>query len=298
MASVNKAVFYAKRNELTMIFARLFGGLGNQMFQYAAGRAMANRLGTDLALDFRTIKANGTRPLTEVFDLDFVTAPTLPPAKHQSLLGYGLWRTLGQNPKFRREKGLGLNPGFFQWPDNSYLHGYWQSEQYFADIATHIRDVFAPVPPASRENAAMAQRIANNTAVSLHVRRGDYLAVGAHGVCSEAYYNAAIDHIAAQLPEAPTVFVFSDDPGWAHDNLPLPFEKVVVDLNGAATDYEDLRLMSQCQHNVIANSSFSWWSAWLNPNPNKIVTAPTPWFATKSMQNPDILPKTWHAIAA
>lgn len=281
-----------------MIYARLFGGLGNQMFQYAAGRALASRLGTDLALDTRTIRANGTRPLVRVFDLDIVDAPALPPGKQDGMLGYGLWRAFGSNPKFRRERGLGLNPGFFQWPDNSYLHGYWQCETYFADIAAHIRSAFVPVPAASPENAAMAARITNSTSVSLHVRRGDYLALGAHGVCSQAYYNAALDHVAARLPEAPTVFVFSDDPGWAHDNLPLPFEKQVVDLNGAATDYEDLRLMSRCQHNVIANSSFSWWGAWLNPNPDKIVTAPATWFAASSMHNPDILPKTWHSIAA
>lgn len=279
-----------------MIFARLFGGLGNQMFQYAAGRALADRLGSQLALDFRTIDGNGTRRLTKVFDLDYTEAPSLPPAKSDGILSYGLWRAFGRNPRFRREKGLGFNTGFSTWPDNSYLHGYWQSERYFTNISGHIREAFQTIPAPSVENAAIAERVAATSSISLHVRRGDYLALGAHGVCSEAYYNAALDHIAPQLGMAPTVFVFSDDPQWAHDNLPLPFEKVVVDINGPETDYEDLRLMSLCDHNIIANSSFSWWGAWLNPNPDKIIAAPATWFAAKGMQNPDILPESWQRI--
>lgn len=281
-----------------MIFARAFGGLGNQMFQYAAGKALATRLGTDLAMDFRVIDRRGTRRLTEVFDLDLATPEALPPVKHESALRYGLWRAFGRNPRFQREDGLGYNPGFETWGDGTYLHGYWQSERYFAAIADHIRTAFRPVPAASPENAAIAEKIATTTAVSLHVRRGDYLALGAHGVCSEAYYNAALAHITAQLDNAPTVFVFSDDPDWAKANLPLPCEKIVVDLNGPATDYEDLRLMSLCDHNIIANSSFSWWGAWLNTNPGKIVTAPSPWFAVASMKNPDILATGWKMIRA
>lgn len=280
-----------------MIFARLFGGLGNQMFQYAAGQALATRLGTELALDFRTIDNNGTRRLTKVFDLQVTTAPALPPAKHEGFLPYAFWRAFGRNPKFHRERGLGVNPGFARWGDGSYLHGYWQSEKYFPDIADQIRKSFRPVLPPSPQNAAIAEHIAATTSVSLHVRRGDYVALGTHGVCSEDYYNAALDHITPKLGKTPTVFVFSDDPQWAHDNLPLPFEKIVVDINGPETDYEDLRLMSLCNHNIIANSSFSWWGAWLNDNPHKIVTAPATWFGAKGMHNPDILPKGWLAIA-
>lgn len=225
-------------------------------------------------------------------------ASALPPAKHDGLLPYALWRTFGRNPKFQRERGLGVNPEFFRWSDNGYLHGYWQSEQFFAEIAGHICEFFRPVPAPSSENAEIAKRIAVSTSISLHVRRGDYLALGAYGVCSEAYYNAALDVIASGLENTPTVFVFSDDPQWAHDNLPLPFEKVVVDINGPTTDYEDLRLMSLCQHNIIANNSFSWWGAWLNQNPSKSVAAPAPWFAAKGMENPDIPPQSRLSITA
>ena len=281
-----------------MIFARLFGGLGNQMFQYAAGKALADRLGVDLALDFRTIDHRGTRRLTHVFDLDIQDAAKLPPAKHENAVRYALWRSMGKSPKFRRETGLGYNPGFETWGNDSYLHGYWQSEAYFTSISDHIRHAFVPTPTASQANVAIADQIAARTSISLHVRRGDYLALGAHGVCSEAYYNAALDEIVKRLDTPASVFVFSDDPQWAHDNLPLPYEKIVVDINGPETDYDDMRLMSKCQHNVIANSSFSWWGAWLNSNPSKIVTAPTNWFAAGGMENPDILPDSWLAVSA
>jgi Glycosyl transferase family 11 len=132
--------------------------------------------------------------------------------------------------------------------------------------------------------------------VSLHVRRGDYVTLGDHGLCDQAYYEAALARITEGLEGEPTVFVFSDDPLWARDNLPLPFNKVVVDFNGPETDFEDMRLMSLCRHNIIANSSFSWWAAWLNANPGRRVAGPAHWFADPKMHSPDILPTDWLRI--
>jgi hypothetical protein len=208
-----------------------------------------------------------------------------------------MWRLLGRRPTLHREKTLGHDQAFFTWEDESYLHGYWQSEKYFADIADHLREVFVMIPPMSPENADMAARIAAGPSVALHVRRGDYVALGASAICDQAYYDAGLRAVTAGATDAPTVFVFSDDPGWARDNLVVPFDKVVVDLNGRDTAYEDMRLMSLCQHNVIANSTFSWWSAWLNRNPAKRVAAPVRWFANDHQRNPDILPQDWIAIA-
>lgn len=279
-----------------MIITRLFGGLGNQMFQYAAGNALASRLGVSLMLDTRTIDARGMRSLTKVFDLEFTPARDLPPTKTDGMASYALWRAFGRNPRFVRERGLGYNPQFSDLPDNVYLHGYWQSEKYFANVAEELHNAFRPKAAPSDQNWQMAEQINAGPSVSLHVRRGDYLALGAHGVCSEAYYNASLKKVVDQSGRIPTVFVFSDDPQWAHDNLPLPCPKVVVDFNGPETDYEDLRLMALCDHNIIANSSFSWWGAWLNDAPGKIVTAPSQWFAKKNMANPDILPTGWLTI--
>ena len=128
------------------------------------------------------------------------------------------------------------------------------------------------------------------------MRRGDYLKSGAYAVCSGEYYRAALQMVSQKAGITPTAFVFSDDPAWARDNLDLPCAKVVVDFNGRDTDYEDLRLMSLCRHNIIANSSFSWWGAWLNTHPGKVVAAPSRWFADGHLRNPDILPDGWLAL--
>lgn len=279
-----------------MIYTRLHGFLGNQMFQYAAAAQLAARLGVPVALDPRRAAAKGQGNLTEIFDLPVVAPAQLPPDQDRRRLAYAIWRLLGRSPRLRREKGLGYDPAFEDWGDESYLHGYWQSEKYFAGIRDHLRNVFTMVPPMSPENADMARQIATGPSVALHVRRGDYVALGATAVCDQAYYDAALAAVTQGLPEAPTVFVFSDDPGWARDNLAVPFDKVVVDLNGRETAHEDMRLMSLCQHNVIANSTFSWWSAWLNGHEGRRVAAPARWFANDHQRNPDILPEDWIAI--
>ena len=128
------------------------------------------------------------------------------------------------------------------------------------------------------------------------MRRGDYLTLGAHVLCDQAYYEAALTKVLENVSDTPTVFVFSDDPQWAKDNLPLPCDKVVVDFNGPETDFEDMRLMTLCDHNIIGNSSFSWWAAWLNTKSGKTVVGPRKWFGDPKLSNPDILPEGWIGI--
>jgi hypothetical protein len=275
-----------------MIYARLHGRLGNQMFQYAAARGLAARLGVPFTLDTRRAEHKGEGVLTRVFDLDWATPDAFPPAQHERALAYAAWRALGRSPKIYREKGLGFNPAFEALPDDTYLHGYWQVERYFKHIEAEVRAAFVPRFEMSAQNAEMAARIGSGPSISLHVRRGDYLTAVGHGLCDQAYYEAALEKVAQGI-EAPTVYVFSDDPQWAKDNLPLPFEKVVVDFNGPDTDYEDMRLMSLCAHNILANSSFSWWGAWLNQNPDKRVAGPKTWFSDPKLNNPDILLDGW-----
>lgn len=279
-----------------MITIRLHGGMGNQLFQYAAGRALAERLGTDLAVDDRTLNRAAHKPCQRHFNWNVVPATALPPHKSTSPLRYGLWRLFGNSPRLRRESGLGFNPDFTSWTDDSYLHGYWQSERYFAPIADALRRELQIITEPSDQNRDMAAQIVSRASVSLHVRRGDYLALAAHNVCTQDYYNAALAAVVDRASIAPHVFVFSDDPDWAKAHLPLPYPKTVVDFNGPETDYEDLRLMGLCDHNVIANSSFSWWGAWLNTNPGRIVAAPATWFGAPGLYNPDILPDGWIAV--
>ncbi|MFS4581870.1 alpha-1,2-fucosyltransferase [Phaeobacter sp. C3_T13_0] len=284
-----------------MIITRLHGRMGNQMFQYAAGRALADRLGVQLALDSRGAELRGEGVLTRVFDLELAAANPLPPLRQAAPIRYALWRgpgqAMGAKPNLRREAGLGFNPEFERWGDDSYLHGYWQSERYFSNIAERIRHNFTFPAFSDQQNTEMAARISESNSVSLHVRRGDYLTLAAHALCDQAYYEAALDQVLSGLDGQPTVYVFSDDPQWAKDNLPLPCEKVVVDFNGAEKDYEDMRLMSMCRHNIIGNSSFSWWAAWLNQTPSRRVAGPAKWFGDPKLQNPDILPRDWLRIS-
>lgn len=278
-----------------MIICRLHGRLGNQMFQYAAARAVAARLGVPVALDPREAQARGEGVLTRVFDLPVAVADKLPPAR-SNLPAYLAWRWLGLSPRLCRERGLGYNSAVERLTAPAYLHGYWQSERYFADAADLIRHDFTFPAFSTPQNAEMADRIARTQAIALHVRRGDYLALGQHAVCDQAYYLSALDQVLQGVAD-PVVYVFSDDPDWAKTNLPLPCEKVVVDFNGPDTDFEDMRLMSLCRHNVIGNSSFSWWAAWLNRTPGRRVAAPARWFGDDRMQNPDIWPDGWLRVA-
>lgn len=281
-----------------MIITRLHGRLGNQMFQYAAAAGLAARLNVPVGLDSRLAVSRGEGVLTRVFDLNVMNPAPLPPLKSDGFVKYAMWRLFGRAPRFQREKGLGYNVELETCENDTYLHGYWQSERYFDHIADQIRLAFAFPNFSNAQNADMASRIKETPAISLHVRRGDYLTLGAHVLCDQAYYEKALAQILHGLPGEPTVFVFSDDPQWAKDNLPLPCDKVVVDFNGPDTDFEDMRLMSLCQHNIIGNSSFSWWGAWLNANPDKRVAGPTKWFGDPKLSNPDILPAGWLRIEA
>ncbi len=280
-----------------MIVTRLFGGAGNQMFQYAAGRALADRLETDLALDTRYMVLWGEERgicFPHYEKTRFIDAGRLPPSKFDGMLKYGLWRWFGRYPRFHREKGLGYSIHFVDLPDNTYLHGYWQSERYFGLSADRIRDEFqltTPLNPGTRE---MAARIAEApVSVSVHVRRGDYVDDGGFAACPPSYYKDAIAYLAANLDQPMTCFVFSNDPAWARDHLKLGQETVVVDINGEHEGHFDMHLQSLCDHNIIANSTFSWWGAWLNTNPEKFVVAPLRWFAPGKPANPDICPQGW-----
>lgn len=276
-----------------MIYTRFHGRIGNQMFQYAAGRALSLRLGTGLVIDDRLARHKGEGSITEVFDLANDTAP-MPPSKHDRPVAYTLWRHLGRSPRYLREKHLAFDPELLKASDDTYLHGYWQSEKYFADTADQIRADFA-FPPATGRNAELAAEIGETLSVSLHLRRGDYVGNASHVICGQAYYDAALAALLPQLPDAPTIYVFSDEPDWARENLKLPDTPVIVDHNGDSPQ-DDMRLMSLCRHNIIANSSFSWWGAWLNQNPERIVMAPGQWFGKEGLSNPDILPPDWHKV--
>lgn len=290
-----------------MIIVNIIGGLGNQMFQYAAGRALAIARGLPLRLDVAGFDGYGLHQgfeLQRVFNCQAAIASAV---ELRSVLGWRaapiLKRVLAR-PDFAGLRGAAfiVEPHFHYWPGirnvpaTAYLQGYWQSEKYFADAAVDLRTDFTFPQPLTESNAAWVERIGRCVAVSLHVRRGDYVSDPKTqvvlGSCSSDYYRSALRYIAERVA-TPEFFVFSDDIAWARDNLDISFPCHYIDHNRGAESYNDMRLMSLCRHHILANSSFSWWGAWLNSRAGKIVVAPERWFAEGERRVDDLVPQEW-----
>ena len=199
-------------------------------------------------------------------------------------------------PSYIREKRFSFDEGILRLPDNVYIKGNWQSEKYFRDIESLIRRDFVIGVPPSDKSGKLARTIASVNSVSVHFRRGDYASdpkINAiHGVLDLAYYHRSFDLISKKV-QNPHLFAFSDDPAWVAENVrtSLPLTLVASVTDGLV--HEDLRLMSLCKHHIVANSSFSWWGAWLSPNPDKIVMAPKRWFNSPDFDTRDLLPENW-----
>jgi len=284
-----------------MIVVRLCGGLGNQLFQYAAGRRLAHARQTELVLDlawYERTPASNTRRAYELANYPIHARAAVGLESLWCRLHSGrLWRRLPLPRRWTnfRERSFDFDGTMLELPDDVYLDGYWQSHRYFDDAADLVRAEATPLVPGGPRDLAIAAMIQTSQAVSVHVRRGDYVARKAaatvHGTCSLDYYAAAIGAVASRLSD-PHFFVFSDDSDWTRHNLALPGPSTYVDHNGPEAAFQDLRLMSLCKHHVIANSSFSWWGAWLATSSDKIVVAPKHWFADKRA-TPSLTPDSW-----
>ena len=290
-----------------MITTKLTGGLGNQMFQYAFGRSLALRKNTVLQLDTTPLeRGEGTAPRTYALDAFQVDAPRVAyPVKQRSVIGKISHRLEKQFvPYYRRktvvQQGHRYDPRLLACRPDATLEGYWQSEKYFADHTSEIRRDFtfkdAPVGK-NQEYAALIQRALS---VSIHVRRGDYvshpLASAVYVALDADYYHRAVAQLATPNNQTFAYFVFSDDPAWVAQNLSLPTPCHWINHNGPDQAAEDLRLMSLCQHHIIANSSFSWWGAWLNARSDKTVIAPRQWFKSELRNSEDLVPESWILI--
>lgn len=281
------------------VVARITGGLGNQLFQYAMGRALAARHSARLLLDLSHYEAAGTHT-HRGFELaafktrfDVATGADLAPFR-PSLVKRVLARTgLASGPRVLHQRGFGFNPEALGVEPPIYLDGTWQSEQYFTMCSEALRTEVTLNSALSGEAAALANRLYSQCSISVHVRRGDYAhdpkTRDYHGLLSMAYYTGAIQWMLERLPEA-RFFVFSDEPQWAREHLRADAPVTVLPVRSGP---EDLMLMAQCRHHIIANSSFSWWGAWLNPSDAKLVVAPRRWFADASIRTNDLLPATW-----
>ncbi len=289
-----------------MIISQLLGGLGNQLFQYAAGRALAISQHSTLKLDVSSFNRGTHHQGFQLPDIFRGSFQTVTQAEVDVVLG---WRSsshlryffsqpirrLLSGPNYVAEPHFQYWPGIWQVGPNAYLSGYWQSARYFADCASQIRDELAFKLKLTGRNAMLADQIRQCNAVSVHVRRGDYVnntrAAAHHGACSVAYYRDAVQRMVRDAGPA-EFYIFSDDPQWVLENIQVDVPCVYVDHNRGSVSYCDMQLMSLCKHHIIANSSFSWWGAWLNPSTSKIVIAPQNWFA-KPIPTQDLLPSQW-----
>jgi len=300
------------------VFAHLLGGLGNQMFQYAAARAVSVRCRAPLILDISWLASETERQ----FDLwpfrtgtarPFALSPFCIQAKIlQSGRPQSQWVSRFRHFADRLNRRFGARklgaPIYRETPfqyDCSvqslqapvYMYGHFQSEKYFADCGSVILEDFQIKDPPRPEAQALLDRIKASDAICVHIRRGDYVTdrtVNAfHGLCSIDYYHRGLEDTANRLTQ-PECFVFSDDPVWVRQNLKLNLPATIVDIHGPDEAHEDLRLMAACHSYIIANSSLSWWGAWLGRRAGKRVVAPRQWFrAARHDEERDLVPDGW-----
>jgi hypothetical protein len=288
-----------------MIITKINGGLGNQLFQYAAGRALAYRHQTELVLDLSDFSNPPMGNTPRIFELDrYPIVARVASSEEESGFRFYQGRVLRRIPFLPRpwqhvcEPHFQYDPDFINLPNNVYLDGYWQSYLYFESVAPLLHTEFQPPEGPGVKNQELLQAMAQVNSVALHIRRGDYVsntkAAIHHGVCSLDYYCAAIRKIVENIPN-PHFYIFSDDLEWSKANLEICFPATYIGHNVGDQAFQDLRLISHCRHQIIANSSFSWWGAWLNQNPHKIVIAPKKWFAV-SKNTSTLFPKEWIAL--
>lgn len=293
-----------------MVIVKLKGGLGNQMFQYAFGRRIALVNKVPLKLDLKWFQDTGKDTL-RAYELkylkvceEFATSEEIKGIISDNFF-VNTFRRVGKrilplrHSSYITESNNGFDPQLMNLQDNVYLDGVWANEKYFFDIKDLIKEEFELKFPSDEANTNMAKMIESVNSVAVHVRRGDYVSNPVtnkyHGLCSPEYYATAIASIADKVKD-PHFFLFSDDPQWVKDNIKTSAPTVYVSHNKAAKGYEDLKLMKSCKHNIIANSSFSWWAAWLNSNPDKIVFAPFKWANNQHANSKNQLPHKWIAI--
>lgn len=291
-----------------MIITKLIGGLGNQMFQYAVGRHLAMKGNEVFKLDISGFNHYKLRN----YDLDsfniqenFATSEDLSRVllpsdgcvhkirKYLSMNHAGIPLIL-----YIKERNFNFNPEILTFRGDIYLDGYWQTEKYFSEVKDVIKNEFTLKNKPDPINDYYLGEIRDCESISIHIRRGDYISnprvAQIHGFLGIEYYKKALS-IMLENTDNPHFFVFSDDPEWTEKNLKTDLPMTHIKHNGSK-GYEDLRLMSACKYHIIANSSFSWWGAWLSPEKGKIVIAPRRWFKSDKLNTNDLIPKSWCQI--
>ena len=293
-----------------MILIKLQGGLGNQMFQYAFGSVIAKKNKTKLVIEdsiYNVVeKKEGYTPRNfelSIFNNEYVFAKK----KDVSLFAnlsfiHKIKRKLKLNyPKKFNEKEFEYSEKANSLREPVFAVGYFQSFKYFKGFEDYIKNLFVfSEDKLSKENTDLIPILKREDTIAVHIRRGDYISDIVtnqfHGSCNFEYYIEAISIVNSKV-ENPTFVFFSDDSKWVKENFEnLTCDKIFIDHNKGLNSWADMYLMSICSHNIIANSSFSWWAAWLNPNPQKIVIAPKRWFQAKEIDINALIPKEWIMI--
>lgn len=285
-----------------MVTVKIFGGLGNQLFQYAFGRYLAEKLGTSVQYDAQTeiVAKNFTsRKLTvsEFFPIQLADKATVD--AHKKFNGGVLWRIerkLVQKFSFLNSSYIVQDdPHSFieKLSDKTYYEGYWQNHKYTDAVRKHILEHVKLSSESLDSKKEIIEIIKNCNAVGIHIRRGDYLNIPVNAklyhACDMDYYYGAINIIESKYRDV-KYFIFTQDADWAKEN----FKGEKFHFVEGNSPVEDVLIMSFCKHNIIANSTFSWWSAWLNQNPDKMVIAPKKWYKSElNNSTKDLIPNSW-----
>ena len=288
-----------------MLIVKIHGGLANQMFQYALYKSIMKK-GNKVYCDsttfvpswgFDDLNLEDIFPNLQVKEADITSIKKL--SLSESFIDK-VKRKIGLSKSSHfYETAYTFNNSIFDLKSNTYLDGYWQTEKYFKHIAENIRSDFTFSDFSDKKNIDLLLKLKQQESVSIHVRKGaDYKKSIVSGTCEIDYYNGAIDIIKKKVKN-PKFFVFTDNKSWVKENLDH-LEFTLIDWNPVSgpSNYLDMQLMSKCKHNIIANSSYSWWGAWLNTNFKKVVIGPKLWFSknTINYDSSDILPKEWISI--
>jgi hypothetical protein len=285
-----------------MIISAISDGMGNQLFRYAAGRSLSLHHNTPLKLDI----TNAPKLSLSYFEVPLSIASKEEIADYLGIFGWmsKKWRRItcklihklipASRLRYYNQPSFEFDDSFFKGGGNAYLKGWWQSEKFFLSYADQIREDLAIKQEYITNVEEIATKMASQNSISLHIRRGDYLSAHFSYMVSLSlsHYHKAIEVIAEKYPDDPILYLFSDDPAWLKDNFTSSYPFQIVSETYTKTDIEDFYLISKCKHNIIANSTFSWWAAWLNTNPSKMVIAPTKWQET-GINTKDLVPETW-----
>jgi hypothetical protein len=318
-----------------MVITRLSGGLGNQLFQYAFGRYLSHRYKTNLYIDSTFLKRTNVR-LYALEPFNIVNKPLSSIKKIKIWPEWWLGDLLYQYDRTRKSQwylkfeqkekqlfrrvlhpeaqfpqdqfrfGNLVSERYFHFDaqlkdnatDNVMIMGFWLSEQYFKDIRPVLRKELAVKAKPSGLNLNLLNEINSTSSVAIHIRRGDFLLPHYSKTFINlplSYYRSAIDRVVEEVND-PHFFIFSDDPGWVKENFILEYPATYISHNHEKASHEDLRLMAACKHQVTANSTFSWWGAWLNDHPGKIVCTPERWYNLPGHDQSDLLPESWIKI--